>query len=93
MTFRSEEIARALLAKGFREEQGRHRKFVFYYQGKRTNIRTMLSHGSKDIQKDLLSAIKRQLQFDTVEQLRDFINCPMEYNDYVAHLQNKGFQF
>jgi predicted RNA binding protein YcfA (HicA-like mRNA interferase family) len=93
MTFRSEEIARALLAKGFQEEQGRHRKFVLYYQGKRTNIRTMLSHGSKDIGKDLLSAIKRQLQFDNLEQLQDFINCPMEYDDYVAHLQGKGVQF
>ncbi len=93
MTFRSEEIAQALLTKGFREEQGRHRKFIFYHQGKRTNIRTMLSHGSKDIGRDLLSAIKRQLQFDTLEQLQDFINCPMEYDDYVSHLQSKGVQF
>ena len=53
----------------------------------------MLSHGSKNIGRDLLSAIKRQLQFDTLEQLKDFINCPMEYDDYVAHLQNKGVQF
>lgn len=92
MTFRSEEVAKALLAKGFREEQGRHRKFTFYYQGKRTQIRTMLSHGSKTIGGDLLSAVKRQLHLDTLEQLRDFINCPMEYDDYITYLQSKSIQ-
>jgi len=92
MTFRSEEFAQALLAKGFHEEKGRHRKFTLYYQGKRTHIRTMLSHGSKEIVGDLLSAIKRQLRFDNLKQLQDFINCPMEYDDYITHLQNKGIQ-
>lgn len=93
MTFRTEEVARALLAKGFREVSGRrHRKFVLYHQGKQTMIRTELSYGSKNIGGDLLSAIKRQLHLDSLEQLSEFIKCPMEYADYIAHLQSKGVQ-
>lgn len=92
MTFRTEEVARALLAKGFQEVKGRHRKFVLYHQGKQTAIRTELSHGSKSIEGGLLGALKRQLYLDSTEQLSAFIKCPMEYDDYIAHLQSKGIR-
>lgn len=92
MTFRTEEIARALLAKGFREVTGRHRKFVLYHQGKRTSIRTELSHGSKTVEGNLLGAIKRQLRLDSIDQLSNLIKCPMEYEDYIAFLQSKNIQ-
>jgi hypothetical protein len=90
MTFRSEAIARALLAKGFREVQGRHRKFILWHQGKPTSIRTELSHGSKEVGAPLLSMMKRQLRLETIDQLKALIECPMEGEDYIAFLKNKG---
>ena len=67
-------------------------RFVLYHQGKKTGIRTELSHGRKIVGGGLLGAIKRQLRLDSTEQLVDFIRCPMEYDDYIAHLQGKGMQ-
>jgi hypothetical protein len=58
----------------------------------KTGIHTELSHGSKTVGGDSLSAIKRQLRLDSTEQLVDFIQCPMEYDDYIVHLQGKGMQ-
>ena len=88
------DLERALSQKGFREEgAGRdHRFWWFYYQNKKTRIYTKISRGSgyKDYSDDLLIKVKLQLHLDTVQQLRDLVNCVMTEQDYIRHLKSKG---
>jgi len=82
-----------LAQKGFRSEEGRrdHRYWFFYHEERKTNIFTKISRGTgyRDYGIDLLNKVKRQLRFDTLEQLQDFIDCPMSGEDYARHLREK----
>ncbi len=91
MTLSKQAVRQAPLDKGFREEVGRHRKFILYYEGRKTGVFTMLSHGGpKELSGWLLSAIRKQLLMDNLQQLSDFVRCPMTYDDYIAILKSKG---
>lgn len=87
-------LERALARKGFRKEEASrdHCFWWFYYQGKRTLIFTKISRGSgyKDYGDDLLNKVKLQLRLDTIQQLRDLVNCPITEQDYILHLKRKG---
>jgi hypothetical protein len=91
-TYRTSEYRRALERKGFRlDRKTDDNVYYFYYDGKKTSIHTKVSMGrAEDIRPKLFGMIRSQLQFDTSEQLREFIECPMEYTHYVAHLKSKN---
>ena len=85
-------LEKALSQKGFRCEEGSdHRKWFFYYQGRRTQIFTKISRGSgyKDYGTELLNKVKIQLRLDNIKQLIDLVNCPMTEIDYVNYLQQR----
>jgi hypothetical protein len=93
MPIRRRDARMALLQKGFREE-GRHHGFLFfYYQGKKTNAYTYLSHGpqSRDIDESLLKKMRRELQLDTSKQARDILECPLDGLQFAEILRKKGF--
>lgn len=85
-------IRSSLLKKGFKEEMGPHVFYFLYVKGKKSSVRTMLSHGSgyKDYSADLLRKMKAQLCLDTNRQLTDFIKCPMTEDEYLEILRVKG---
>ena len=85
-------IEKSLIQKGFRFESGDHRYYVFYHGGKRTSIRTWVSHGSrghKECGDDIISAMRRQLKLDTMSLARALLECPMDGQVYIGILKEK----
>ncbi len=91
-TYKATQYRSALEKKGFRlERRTNDYLYYFYYDGKKTSIHTKVSMGKgEDIRVKLLSMIRHQLRLDNSTQLQKFIECPMEYPDYVQHLKVKG---
>jgi hypothetical protein len=91
MTIKTRKIASALTKKGFVEQERRkHTFYILYIDGKKTQIRTKLSHGGKEYGDNLLSFIRKQLKFDNKEELEDFIECPKSLEEYVRMLKDKS---
>ena len=88
-----ENIASALLRKGFVEDtSGRdHRYFHHQINGQKTGVRTKLSRGRqyKSLGPQLLAKIKKQLKLDSSREFRDLVNCPMTKEGYIEILKSK----
>ena len=90
-SFPRREIKRSLEKKGFYLETGDHDYYNFYHNGKKTDIWTKISRGSKyeDYPRPLLNQIKRQLKFESPLQLEAFLKCPMQHEHYIQFLKEK----
>ena len=75
-SYKPKDIGSALSKKGFRPNQSHHVLYVFYYNGKKTNIRTFISHGTKEYGNTLISAMKKQLHLSR-EEFDLLIKCPL----------------
>lgn len=77
----------ALLAKGFRLRESRHRRFIYYASdGRKTPVWTMISHGSRrDISDGLLRTMARQCKL-TRREFDDLLACPLSRDQYEAKL-------
>ncbi|MCW7072112.1 MAG: hypothetical protein OCU12_07300 [Methanophagales archaeon] len=95
MKIKARKIDSALRRKGFvkngfvKNEKKHHIFYFLYVDGKKTQIRTKLSHSSKEYNDNLLSAIRKQLKFDSIKELEGFINCPISEDEYVRMLIDK----
>ncbi len=69
-----------------------HKYFMHEYNGKRTGAYTYTSHGSdyKTYGDELLKRMKDQLRLDTLKEVRDLLNCPMDADAYNTKLIAKG---
>lgn len=85
------DIESSLQSKGFKKVNSSHKIYYFYHNGKKTSIRTKLSHGSsyKAYPDKLLDLVKKQLHLDTMRQLKDFCYCPLSEADYIRLLTSK----
>ena len=90
LKIKTRKICSALKKKGFEPEESHHTFFWFYYNGLRTHIKTRISHGNEEYEDSLLSAMKKQLQLDSMNDLEDLINCPMSQMDYIKQLHDKN---
>jgi len=79
------EIEAALTRKDFRVVTNDHRWLWFYYKGKKTTIRTLLSHGAPDYGDQLLGLMARQLRLQR-PQLNLLLDCPMSAESYAGIL-------
>jgi hypothetical protein len=88
-------IRSSLLKKGFVEfTKGRDHDFYFLYiNNKKTQIFTKLSRGSKykTYNRALLDLVKKQLKLN-FKQLLDFIDCPIQFQDYLVILTKNGIK-
>lgn len=85
------DIDRSLQAKGFAVEPDR--RHIFYYlmvDGKKTSIKTHVSHGEVEIDDPLIDAMKKQTKLKKNEFL-DLINCPLSKDEYIQLLIERGF--
>ena len=91
MPRKARRVQTALLAKGFRIQDSRHRRFTYYrLRGTATNVRTVMSHGgNRDIDDSLLSKMARQCGLSRREFLR-LVDCPMTQPEYEALLTSRG---
>jgi hypothetical protein len=85
------EVEHSLTSKGFQSSERDHEYFFLYVDGRKTSIRTKLSHGTeyKTLSDQILSKIKRQLRLEKMNELSEFVNCPMSYAMYVAYLRER----
>ncbi|MBY6273821.1 MAG: type II toxin-antitoxin system HicA family toxin [Caldibacillus debilis] len=85
---KTKDIEAALLKKGFQRVVSHHIYYFLYVDGKKTSIRTKISHGIKEYDKSLLSQMAKQLKLPN-EMFVNFIKCPLSYEDYLKYLRDK----
>jgi hypothetical protein len=85
---KSREIKEGRTKKGFLPEERDHTYLFLYVEGRKSSIRTKVSHGVKEYGDRLLSLVARQLHL-TTGQLDDLLDCPMSYMDYLSMLEEK----
>jgi hypothetical protein len=88
-TRKAREIKEGLTKKGFITVQGDHTFLFLSVEGRKSSIRTKISHGNKEYGDNILSLVARQLRI-TTKQLDDLLDCPMSYEDYLAILRTKN---
>lgn len=86
---KAERIARSLKHKGFKPEERDHTFYRFFVHGKRTDVRTKISHGARECSTSLLAQMARQVHLDSRE-LAGLLDCPLGKDDYVRILCSKG---
>lgn len=79
----------SLSRKGFQREDTHHHVFHLLVDGKRSSIRTHISHGVPEYGDTLLSQVKKQMRLSK-RQLEDFINCPLSEQAYREILIEQG---
>lgn len=91
MDIQRQKIESALKKKGFVESSGDHKYFHHEVNGKRTGAYTFTSRGSnyKTYGITLLKIMKRQLYLDSLEQVCDLFNCPIDREAYNGILKCK----
>lgn len=85
-------VVRNLTKKGFEQVEGDH-LYLHYVRldGKKTAIRTKVSHGSKsDITSGLVSAMARQCRIPTT-QSKKFAECTINQQQYEQLLTVSGY--
>ncbi len=87
---KTRDIERALTSKGFQKELTHHEMFWFFHKGKRTSIRTRISHSLKEYSDPLLTQMAKQMKL-TREELDDFVDCNLSGEGYLKTVNNKGF--
>jgi tRNA/tmRNA/rRNA uracil-C5-methylase (TrmA/RlmC/RlmD family) len=85
---KTKDIKAALANKGFVQENRDHSFLFLFVEGRKSSIRTKISHGSKEYGDNLLSLVARQLHLSNKE-LDDLIDCPLCHEDYVGILKQK----
>jgi hypothetical protein len=78
---KAREVETSLVKKGFSLVDTHHRIFWFYHNGKKTQIRTRLSQGRKDVDDHLMGCMSRQMKL-TRGELDSFVDCSMSGEEY-----------
>ena len=92
MSWRTRDVEKSLLAKGFLNDRTTdHKYFFLYIDGKKTSVSTKLSHGREPIDKNtpLFKSFKLQLRL-TGKELENFFNCPLSFEEYCSILIQNG---
>jgi len=84
-TRKTREIKSSLLVKGFQQESTHHEMYWLYISGKRTSIRTRISHGASEYDDKLLGLMAKQLKLRRNE-FDEFIECPLTIEEYLKLL-------
>jgi len=83
------DIRGALERKGF-EAANRDHVFLFLFvDGRKTQVRTKISHGTKEYGDGLLSLMAKQLHLN-MSELGELLDCPLSRESYVSLLMERG---
>lgn len=82
-------IRTALLKKGFFAADTHHEMFWLVVDGKKTSVRTRISHGAKEYGDELLALVARQVGLSKQELYR-LVDCPMDGDKLRALLIERG---
>ena len=96
MRLKRDKFRKNLKKKGFRKDTtvnkaDHHIYFHFFYEGKETISYTYFSHGSKekDISENIQKSMIKQLQLNSIKEVRDLCNCDIDEKKYIAILKKK----
>jgi predicted RNA binding protein YcfA (HicA-like mRNA interferase family) len=88
--YKSRKVISALLKKGFAATPGDHHFLVYYYNGEKTAVYTMVSHGANhDIGDNLISKMKEQLQISK-EDFQRLVDCTLSGDGLRGIYEQKG---
>jgi hypothetical protein len=89
-TIKTRDIRKSLTGKGFQVIECSHHEMLWLFaHGKKTSIRTRLSHGSDEYDDGLLGLMAKQLKLKRSE-LNSLIECPMSGDEYLNSLLQQG---
>lgn len=90
-SYKTNEISRSLLRKGFRLEPKKdHKYYRLFYKGKKSHIYTKTSHGNKTVDSDeLIKKMRTQLHLDK-KNFDLLIKCPLTEQAYIDILINNN---
>ena len=91
MPFDARKVAGSLQRKGFAARQNDHSFFQLLVDGKDVGIFTKISHGEREIGTPLAKKMQHQMKLPTSCNFRDFVECPMSAEDYLALLKDAGY--
>ena len=81
-TIKARDVKANLPKKGFVEDRSRdHINYWYQPEGKKTVIKTKISHSANDIGDSLIGKMSRQTHLDK-QQFLDLVNCPLSKEDY-----------
>jgi hypothetical protein len=81
-TLKVKDLDRSLLAKGFKKEATHHNMYWLHLGGKKTGVRTRLSHGETEYRENLISQVAKQLGL-TKGELFNFVECTLSGDQYA----------
>ena len=73
---------------GFARRTGRHQIYILELDGRQV-VRTLISHGAREISDDLLSTIAQQMGI-SAPQLKKLLAGELTRTDYLAILHQRG---
>lgn len=89
-TRKVKEVSSRLCGKGFvKNDRSDHCRFLLYVDGRKTRIRTMISHGEREIGEELIHRMAAQLKLSKDEFL-DLVDCRLDGEEYAGMLMEKG---
>ena len=91
-TLKARKILSGLEKKGFVQAEGDHTYLILYVNGKKTSIRTKVSHGSNEINDYLINKMSMQVKLERKKFL-DLVNCPLSLERYLEELRSQGYCF
>ena len=86
---KTRDIENNLKRKGFRAINRNHIFYVLYVNGKKTSIRTKISHGSKEYPGSLLIQMAKQLHLKR-DEFNNLIDCPLTQEELIEILIKRG---
>ena len=87
-TLKAKDVHSALLRKGFEVENSHHVFFLLKIKGKRSSVKTKMSHGASELDDRLIGFMAEQLHL-TKAQFNNLVSCPLSKEEYVDILVEK----
>lgn len=89
---KTSELKRILQLKGFELNPAKkhHQYYYLVVKGKKTAVKTYLSHSGPEYGDTLMQLVKKQLKFQETRKAEDFFDCPMSAEQYVVMLKELG---
>jgi hypothetical protein len=75
--------------KGFQRVDRDHQFYYLHVNGKKTHIRTMISHGEREISDPNCGSMAREMKI-TGPEFREFMSCTLQHEQYVEKLIERG---
>ena len=87
-TIKTRDISKSLEAKGFKKQETHHEMYWLHVDGKKTSVRTRISHGSTEYDGYLLGQVAKEMGLRRSE-LNNFVECCLSATDYVKLLSER----